>query len=285
MEPQQSSDVDSQQERIGTLAKAIEILEAVILSDQPITASAVSTQLNFAKPTTHRIVSHLREFGLLSREGGQNPGLVEGERLMRLAIAVLQSAMRRGHRHAILEELTRSTGESCCLGVMSGGRVLGIDAVESQAQLALRMQVGHPLPLHCTAMGKTHLGLMRDSLRRRYVGTRLLRRYTRNTIADTDRLRTELDRVRARGGVAIDNQEFINGAVCLSVPVLSADGRLIAALALAAPEARWSIESIETHLPELESAAREIADSLESATLDDDAIPSASDGAGTVVSL
>ena len=268
MEPENTGEADPQQERIGTLAKAIEILETVVMSEQPITASAVSGQLGFAKPTTHRIVSNLREFGLLSREAGQNPGLVEGERLIRLAIAVLQSSMRHGHRHAILEDLTRVTGESCCLGVMTGGRVVTVDAAESSAQLALRVQVGRPFPLHCTALGKTYLGLMRDSLRRRYLGNRLLRRYTANTLADNDALRLELERIRARGGVAIDNQEFVEGAVCLSVPVFSGDGKVIAALSLAAPEARWSVNTIESHLPRLKNAASQLAESLEASAFD-----------------
>src|SRR3546814_14292961 len=78
---------------------------------------------------------------------------------------------------------------------------------------------------------------MPEQQRKEFVQTIPLRRYTGNTITDPEALLVELRRIQ-EAGIATDNQEFMSGVVCVAAPITGGDGRIKAAVALSAPEAR-----------------------------------------------
>src|SRR3546814_7940826 len=90
---------------------------------------------------------------LLKREPGGRR-LIEGDRLVQLALKVLEAAAKRAPRHAILKSLSDAVGETCNLGVLAGHEMVYLDRVEAQWPLGLRFEPGSRVPLHCTAIGK-----------------------------------------------------------------------------------------------------------------------------------
>jgi DNA-binding IclR family transcriptional regulator len=90
------------------------------------------------------------------------------------------------------------------------------------------------------------------------VRTMKLERFTPNTIADAELLEAELDRT-AKKGVAIDNEEFLAGIVCVAAPVLDEKGTCIAAIAVHAPLARTPLARALEFVPRLQEAAHELA--------------------------
>ncbi len=171
---------------------------------------------------------------------------------------MLAAAARRGPRHGILQAPAEETGETCNLGCPIGGQVVYVDRVETKWPLGLRFQPGSHVPIHCTALGKMFLGFMSQRLRQKYLSTLPLTRYTENTITDAERLREELDRVRSEG-VAVDNQEFMSGVVCIGVPIRGPSGRVAAGVAISAPEARLTTAEARQHIGALREAARKLA--------------------------
>ena len=69
----------------------------------------------------------------------------------------------------------------------------------------------------------------------------------------------ELRQVR-KEQVAFDREEYLVGVVCVAVPVLGANGEMLAALAIQAPEARMNEQTARSHLPALRHAATELAE-------------------------
>lgn len=250
-------------ERSSSLVKALDIVETTVREPASATTAEVAARLGLPKPTAHRIVNSLRELGFLQRESGSGR-LVEGSRLVALALDVLASATRRGPRHNILEALADETGETCNLGVMAAGQVVYIDRVETKWPLGLRFDVGSTVPIHCTAIGKMFLSQMPDRLRRKYLGTLPLTRYTENTRTDAESLEEDLERIRS-AGVSFDNCEFMSGVVCIAVPIRGRNGRTVAGLALSAPEARLTVDEARRHIPALRDVAGKLA-----LTFDDD---------------
>jgi DNA-binding IclR family transcriptional regulator len=59
--------------------------------------------------------------------------------------------------------------------------------------------------------------------------------------------------------VGTDNQEFIEGVVCVSVPVISDSGRVIGGIAVSAPEARVSLEEALRFVPLMRQSAARLA--------------------------
>lgn len=248
---------DDSSDKTGTLAKALDIMEVVVGQNYPTSASEVSTILGLAKPTGHRVVGTLRDLGYLKREP-ESQRLIEGDRLVSLALDVLAAAARRGPRHSILQALAEETGETCNLGCPVSGQVVYVDRVETKWPLGLRFEPGSHVPIHCTALGKMFLGFMSQRLRQKYLSTLPLTRYTENTITDADQLREELDRIRDEG-VAVDDQEFMSGVVCIGVPIRGPSGRVAAGVAISAPEARLTTDEARQHIGALQEAARKLA--------------------------
>jgi DNA-binding IclR family transcriptional regulator len=89
-------------------------------------------------------------------------------------------------------------------------------------------------------------------------------RHTANTIPDKAKLLDELQDIR-RDGYALDREEYLDGLICLAVPVFQKKGRLracVAALAIQAPVARLSQAEIVTKLPILQDAATALSSTL-----------------------
>lgn len=247
--------------RPGALLKALDLLELVVAQDEPVTAAQLSVQSGITAPTVHRLVATLRENGFIARELGSSR-LIEGDRLVGLALDTLASFSQRGPRHEILASLAAETGETANVGVMSAGHVFYVDRVESKWPLALRFEAGSEVPVHCTAIGKLFLAFMASSKRDKYLSTLPLTGYTEHTHTSRQSLEANLEQIRAEE-VSIDNCEFMSGVVCLAVGVRGPDGRLVAGIAISAPEARLTSNGILTHTPAIRRAAAQLSRTLE----------------------
>mgnify|MGYP003694185515 CR=1 FL=1 len=77
--------------------------------------------------------------------------------MVQLGLGIVAASMLRAPRHAILEALSQTIGETCNFGVMTGSHVVYLDRVESAWPFGLRFEPGSRVPLHCTSMGKLFL--------------------------------------------------------------------------------------------------------------------------------
>ena len=252
-----SGDEASPTEGAGTVFKALAVLEAVIGSSPTPTAAAVTERLKMPRPTTNRIIANLIKLGFLKRDVTQRQ-LVEGERLLQLALSVLVRSAQHGPRHEILRGLAQRTQETCNVGTIVGGQIRYIDRVEAQWPLSLRLDPGSAVPLHCSALGKVLLGHMPAAQRDKYLSTLPLKRYTGNTITSVEVLAKELDQVAGRG-FSLDNEEYFSGVVGMAVPIPNGDEEPVLAVAVAAPSARITVTDLQKDLPDLRDVAAKLA--------------------------
>ncbi|MEC9367952.1 MAG: IclR family transcriptional regulator, partial [Pseudomonadota bacterium] len=223
---------------------------------RPLTVAELVVLLDVPKPTMHRIVRQLDHEGLLMREP-QSRGYGPGPRLFNFAINVVQTAMRSGPRHAVLSKLSARTGETCNFGMISGNAAVYLDRIEAAWPFGLKFEPGSRVPLHCTSMGKLFLAYQPKRRRDQLLHGGSLYRYTKNTITDPDELESQFVAIRKRG-YSIDDQEFLDGVICLAVPVHDNKGQVCAAIAISAPQARMQIEDAERHVPEMLKAVSEV---------------------------
>ena len=78
------------------------------------------------------------------------------------------------------------------------------------------------------------------------------------TITDRDALRAEIAKVRAQG-FAVDNEEFLDGAIAFAMPIHDKYGRMPATIAFQGPTQRISLEKGYALLPRLKQAATELS--------------------------
>jgi len=233
--------------------KAFAFLEAIAHAQRPLSVSEFSVLLNVPQPTAHRIVRMLEMENILAREPDSRR-YGPGDRLASLSLGLISVSVRLAPRRAILEELSQAVGETCNFGVLAGNHLVYLDRVEAGWPFGLRFEPGSRVPLHCTSMGKLFLSFLTLEQRRRLLASTPLHTYTENTITDPERLEEEFSRIRETG-ISTDDQEFLAGVVCVAVPVRSANGNVVAALAISAPVARMSLGRGLQHVPLLRHAA------------------------------
>jgi len=229
------------------------LIEAIAAKDQLVSLQGLVEETGLPKPTVHRMLQQLETAGLLQREG-DGRHYSSGVRLRRLAENLLLNSTHHGARHIVLRQLVEEIGESCNLTALAGSEVVYLDRVETAAPLRFYLHPGSRVPAHCSASGKVFLAQMTREQRRRLLAHAPLERCTPNTLTDLDRLERELKKVQ-REGMAIDDEEFLPGLVCLAVLVPRAAGPSNLCVALQAPVSRVPAARARKLLPALQRAA------------------------------
>lgn len=230
---------------VGTLDRAVEVLEAVEGGARTFTDVVVSTRL--PRSTVHRLLRALEAHGLLSLEGGFGYRL--GPRLLRLAATARRQAPLRDLAHPSLERLAATTGESAQLFVRSGATRVCTDTVESHRELRTIVPVGASLPLWAGSAAKVFLADDADALR-------FLRR-----AREPERFARDVELARSRGWASsVGEREAGVGSV--SAGVRGPDGRLVAVVSVSGPAGRMGRGSVRRYAPAVLAAAAEIEDAL-----------------------
>ncbi len=247
----------SEATQLGAMGKAFTILEAIASARQPMTMAELVRVCGLTKPTAHRITTMLVDMGYLDKEPLKR-GLIEGPRLISLALTTLAAAAPRNRRHAILRSVSEKTGETCNFGILAGSEVIYLDRVEAKWPLALRFEAGSRVPAHCSAIGKLMLALLPAHERAAAIASMPLAPCTSRTITDPAKLAEALERIN-RTRIGIDDQEFIDGVVCVSVPVITKTGQVVGGIAVSAPEARVSLQELLSFVPAMQEAATRLS--------------------------
>ncbi len=257
-------------EKSSSIVRALQILEVVANATQSVTPTEINRILNLPKPTIHRLCTQLEDEGFLKpRMDGR--GLVPGPKLNKIALGIFSNNdFLRSQRHVVLQKLSEQLGETCNISIPDGGEMIYFDRVETHWPLRVQLQINDRVPLHCTASGKLFLSELSSIKRSRLLSRLSLDRYTDNTLTTAEELKPVLKQIR-KTGIGIDNEEFLQGMIAVSVPVRDPEGRLYAGLAMHAPSARLSLEKALEYVPIMRKAADDMADLMNDLTENDQA--------------
>src|SRR6266496_759707 len=244
----------------STTLRAFLLLELIANAEEPVSLEALTRQSALPKPSVYRILQLLMRGQLVEREVSAKRYVV-GARVSALSLAVQMRSPLRRERHAILSRLVEEIGETCNFTMLDGNEAVYVDRVETQAIVRLHMKIGSRVPLHCTASGKLFLAHLPPPAVSRLLRAAPLRRYTDRTITGVDALEREVAKIRA-SGVGTDSGEFLDGSVCLAVPVVDPRGRVCAAVAVHGPAPRMTLRKGYTFLPAMRRTAASIAATL-----------------------
>ena len=229
-----------------SVARALQVLDVVaVRSREPVRLVDIVAETGLPKTTCHRILSTLTTNGLLrvDDQGRFGPGAL----LLAMGMNFLDQTDLRQLARPTMEQLAMETEETCHLGVMQLPWVVYLEKVESPLAIRMHSQVGAINPMYCTAMGKAIIAFSPPEVFDRVVAMPLERR-TARTITSADGLRAELAKIREYG-FAIDDVENEAGIRCVGAPILGHDGNAVAALSLAGPETRLTLD-VAMHLGE-----------------------------------
>ena len=248
-------------ETIPTNLRLLLVLEEVARKGVPVTPTDVNAQLGLPKPTIHRLFTTLEEEGFLQRDiDGRTYS--PGRRLRGMATGVLSSLRIRTARLAVLRRLSAEIGETCNIALPDRDSMIYLERVETEWPLRIQLPVGSTVPFYCTASGKMYLSTLPKAHLARYAASETLEARTANSLTRTDDLLAEIEKVRAQG-YAADDEEFMDGMIALAVPILDGADRLVATLSFHAPTMRFDKAKALTHLPALKAAAAELSSLLQ----------------------
>lgn len=215
--------------------------------------------LGVAHSTAHRLLAMLAYHGFV-RQDPESRAYLAGPALVEVGLAVVRTLDVREQARPYLEELAKRFGETAHLAVLEGNRIRYMDAVESDKALRVTARTGAIMPAHCTSLGKALLAeLSPESFQRVYPAGSALDRVTDRSIDSVDKLRDELVKVRRRG-FAVNSEESEEGVGSVAMAFRDLTNRW-AAIALAAPVSRLSLQRTEEMVDALRDAVRRIGQS------------------------
>jgi DNA-binding IclR family transcriptional regulator len=241
---------------VGVISKVLLILEALQGSSAGLGLKAICDLTGIHKSTAHRFLKHLEREGYLIRtEAG---AYLIGPRLSQMSARGNQGVTLQAVARPILWELWKSTQETVNLAVLDQGTVLYVDVIESPHEFRLSSRVGTRRSLHVTALGKALAAFLPAEPRENILSTISFQKSTDRTIMNLLQFRQELDKIR-RQGYAVDDEEAVQGARCVSAPILNSDSEPIAAVSVSGPVTRVSPNQVAGLAGAVRSAARSIS--------------------------
>ncbi|WP_058962277.1 IclR family transcriptional regulator [Type-E symbiont of Plautia stali] len=230
------------QASIKSLTKVLQILECFSQRDANLTPAEIAARTGLPRATTHRLVSSLRDIGLLEQNGKRETYKL-GMKLFQLGNLVIQNLDLDSHARPYAAQLQLITGESTHMCIFDGAQMAFVERQEMTSTGNTTITRIEAALVHCTSVGKAFLAWQSPRLIRKIIADSLPQR-TAYTITDGEALEAELARIRERG-YALDLQENELNVHCIGAPVRAANGQVFAAISVSGAAERLPLARLE----------------------------------------
>ncbi len=242
---------------IQSVSHALDVVEQFCSEADELGVTELSKRLKLHKNNVFRLLATLESRGYIEQNRAtENYRL--GVQCLHLGRSYVQHMGLLRQARSIMDELVKQCHETAYVAVLRRGTVVPVDTVEASQPVRIESQLGQSLPLHCTAVGKTHLAFeSEDELRTSLPET--LPRHTPSTITDRHTLAQQLKTIAA-AGYAVDNGEFVADVRSVAAPIRDYTRHLVGSLAVSGPAYRLTPERIEKEIvPLVVKAGRELS--------------------------
>lgn len=220
-----------------------------------LTAKEIGDKLGYAPSSTFQLIKNLVERDYLLINEKKIYSL--GPKLIHLGACTSEYLNINQIAKPILKKIVEKVNETIFLAIMSDKEVVYIDRVDSFRSMWTNVRIGSRKPLHCTALGKAFLTFSNYEKSKEIINQINLVPHTKNTITDKDMLIEELNKFRSLG-YTVDDEELVEGMLCISVPIYDYKKDVVAALSVSGPKERI-LQNEEIIINSLLSASNEIS--------------------------
>ncbi|RKO20409.1 hypothetical protein D7Z96_18715 [Pseudarthrobacter phenanthrenivorans] len=243
---------------VDSLERGLSVLRAFSAREEALSVADVASLVGITRTAARRFALTLEYLGYagLSAEGYRlAPGVLA------IGDAYLRSNPLPDAAYPHLKELVREVGETASLTVLHQRRVYYAARVAADRIVTANITVGTSIAAHSTATGRVLLGGLAPAELEEYLSS-----IEPGPGVDPDYVRDRIEGARQRGWTMAD-QELTPGIRSVAVPLYDPDGRIIAALNIAAHATRVDARVLETDfVPLLQSAAQRTAAALRPAS-------------------
>jgi DNA-binding IclR family transcriptional regulator len=239
---------------IQSLARGLKILSILSESTEGGSIIEIANDLAIDKGSASRLMSTLVNYGFAEKDAISRRFFL-GPQVVVLSRNLLTRMPLREVAKPYLRELMKISGECAHIGVLSRGKVLYIDQVESPASLRVNAEVGFMAPLHCTALGKVLLAFGHQPIPETF------ERFTESTLVTRESLRKHLEIVREKG-YAVDDEEFDMGVRCIAAPIFDFREKLVGSIGISGPLTRMTSSRMESLAEQVLLISRQLSDKM-----------------------
>jgi DNA-binding IclR family transcriptional regulator len=242
--------------------RAFRLLDLLSTTEEGLTLSDLARALNMSKSSLHGLLKTLENSGAI--EQAEERRFVLGPRIYDLAQSYIQRTGLRHHALPAMHRLATSTGETVCLGKIEQKGVRIIESVVDEGEqigLHIAARRGMRIPLLAGASGACVVATWPVAQRESYVRAYPLPRFTEHSITDLQQFLARVEEV-ARTGIAIDQEEYLDGVNAVAAPLYGSGGLVVALLWIVGFASRLRDEALERACEHLRVEAMVISEAL-----------------------
>lgn len=231
---------------IQSVSRAFQLLRTISENPSVHGVSALANKMNVHKSTVSRLIATLEEEKAIKRlDSGFQIGegiadLVGGRNSAETLKQTLTTLAR-----PILNTIIQKTNETSGITIQTGSTSTTILQIHSNHQLRVRDWTNESFPLHTSSSGKHFLSHFTRTQLNAYLTT-FLTPHNQFSIKKPEKLRQVIAKARTQGYDWTEN-EFEEGLVAISAPVLDQNKDIIAAVYLCGPTFRFIQNGNRSH--------------------------------------
>lgn len=233
---------------IASMLKGLSVIEAFRAEHPRLSIAEVSEITGLDRATARRCLLTLHEGGYAEYDG---KFFTLTPRVLRLGMGALAALPLAQLVQPWLDQLSEQIGQSTSVSILDETEIVYLARAAQRRVMSIGLMPGSRLPAHCTSMGRVLLAALPEPEARALVERSDLSPRTPHSLTDPDEIMAQLAVVRAEGYALID-QEVELGLRSIAVPLLSARGRVVAALNSGVAAVQGSANDLERlYLPAL----------------------------------
>jgi len=238
---EEKQDNGSGEKTVGSVIKAIEIMELLASTKDEIGATEISTKLNYGVSATYHILNTLKICRIIEQDTRTKKYRL-GLKLCKIG----KMAREQNHLSVLMQpylnELRDLTDETANLTTLENSEIIYIAQAESERLIRMFTKIGARAPLYCSAAGKVLLAYQSDDKQDSILKAINFKEFTNKTITDPLALKQSLLGIKAKG-YAFDDEEREYGVSCIAAPIFDFDGEVIAAISISGPTERINTQN------------------------------------------
>jgi len=247
-------------ESIRAVDRALDVLLCFSANTPVLSMTQISEIVGMNKSTVHRLLATLEAKRFVQRD--PLTGLYQpGNRLLQMAFLTTQKNNLFEVVEPYMKKLNELYRETITLSILDDSDVVYSSVVESQQTVKLAAKPGQRLPAFCTASGKVLMAYSDEETIQK-IFDQGFPEYTSFTIRSSETLIHIFRLVRERG-FAYSEQEYEEGINAVAAPIIDRNKRPLAAIAVAGPAYRLTLERMLEIGPSVAETAREAIRDLE----------------------
>lgn len=245
---------------VQSIERAFAIVNHIALREDGVSLAELSKAVGLHTSTTFHLVRTMVELGVV-RQVKSTKRYHLGRTIFSLAASSSREVDLIATATPFLEALAANSGEGSHMAIMSGKDVVIAARAAGTGAFQLVERAGGLRPAHCTGLGKVLLAGMPKAQLEAYLENADLRAWTPKSITDPERLRQELDQVRA-AGLGFDDAEYNEEVRCVAAPVYEFSGQVVGAVGVSGSIWRLNLQRMDKVAQLVRETAAELSEDL-----------------------